>query len=67
MKITLTSATNPRWADAAHTGILLDCTFEHLGSEVVPFIARPDDPEPHGRELYVRALEKEFGEIADEP
>lgn len=65
MSITLTSAINPRWADAAHTGILLDCTFEHLGDGVVPFNARPDDPEAHGRDIYVRAAGGEFGAVQD--
>lgn len=32
--------------------------------EPVPFTASPDDPEPHGVELYNRARAGEFGEIA---
>lgn len=32
--------------------------------EPVPFTASPDDPEPHGVELYNRAMAREFGEIA---
>lgn len=33
-------------------------------SEEVPFTASPSDTEPHGRELYQRAVAGEFGEIA---
>lgn len=32
--------------------------------EPVPFTASPDDTEPHGVELYNRAMAGEFGEIA---
>lgn len=33
--------------------------------EELPFTARPDDPEEHGRELYARALRGDFGALAD--
>jgi len=36
--------------------------FDHMDGEVW-FTASPDDPEPHGRELYQRAINGEFGEI----
>ena len=32
--------------------------------EPVPFTASPDDSEPHGAELYARAMAGEFGEIS---
>lgn len=37
--------------------------FGHIPEDVW-FTASPNDPEPHGRELYQRALNGEFGEIA---
>lgn len=64
MQITLTSATNPRWTSPEQKAVVLDCTFEHLGSEVVPFTAQADDPEAHGRDIYSRALAGDFGPIA---
>lgn len=33
----------------------------------VPFTASPNDPEPHGRERYARALAGEYGAIAPGP
>jgi len=36
--------------------------FDHMDEEVW-FTASPDDPEPHGKELYQRAINGEFGEI----
>lgn len=44
-----------------HGGITLRVNFEGLGE--VPFHAHPDDPESHGRELYARALDGEFGAV----
>lgn len=43
-------------------GIDLMVTFEGIGE--VPFCATADDVEPHGRELYTRAMLGEFGEVA---
>ena len=66
MTIQLISAAKPRWANAAHTRIILDeCVFSHLGDEVVPFLADPNDIEPHGRDIYRRAIEGEFGAVAE--
>lgn len=44
------------------TGIELTCKFSHLDMEI-PFFAMPDDPEKHGRDIYARALEGEFGPV----
>lgn len=56
------SATNPRHQEADTETITLDVRFAHL-PEPVPFTARKDDPEAHGRELYSRAVFGEFGPI----
>ncbi|ADP96728.1 hypothetical protein ABWH88_05295 [Marinobacter adhaerens] len=63
MKITYSSVREPRWANHEKTAI--DCLvyFEHLKSEV-PFIASETDVEPHGREIFGRCMQGEFGEIA---
>ncbi|RMO78708.1 phage tail protein [Pseudomonas syringae group genomosp. 3] len=64
---TVSNARNPRWADQAHTSIVLWVIFEEtkdLYGEV-PFAASADDPEPHGVELFNRAIAGEFGEILE--
>lgn len=66
--VRMTALRDPRWAGAAAepgvTAIDCHCTFRHLGKQEVPFSARPDDPEPHGRDLYARLIAGEFGPIA---
>lgn len=58
-------AREPRWANAERTAIDLVVTFEGpmavLGE--VPFTASPDDPEEHGRELFLQAQAGDFGPI----
>ncbi len=64
---TVSNARNPRWADQAHTSIVLWVIFEEtkeLYGEV-PFAASADDPEPHGVDLFNRAIAGEFGEILE--
>lgn len=64
---TVSSARNPRWADQAHTSIVLWVIFEEtkdLYGEV-PFAASADDSEPHGVDLFNRAIAGEFGEILE--
>ncbi|MFR9704954.1 tail fiber assembly protein [Aeromonas sanarellii] len=56
------SATHPRHQETDTETITLDVRFAHL-SDPVPFTARKDDPEAHGRELYSRAVFGEFGSI----
>ena len=58
------SASNPYWANAEHTAINLVVKFNHLPDEV-PFTAAQNDCEPHGRDIFQRAIENEFGEIAE--
>lgn len=56
------SASNPQWADAAHTIINLDVDFKEMGP--VPFTASANDTEPHGKDLFTRASAGEFGPLA---
>lgn len=56
------SAANPRWADEAQTALDLDVEFEELG--ILPFTAKVDDSEPHGRALFASAVAGDFGVIA---
>lgn len=63
MKMTIVCAHSPKWSNQDHSSITLNVMFAELNKEV-PFTASLKDPEPHGRELYKRAVAKEFGEIA---
>ena len=56
------SVKDPVWVDDTHSSIHLTVLFDGFNSEV-PFIASPDDIEPHGIELFNRALADEFGTI----
>lgn len=51
------------WADEAHTMINMDVFFLVL-NEAITFTASPNDPEPHGRELYARAVAGDFGPVS---
>lgn len=64
MAIQLNEARNPQWSNAGNTAILLECQFEHLPGEFVQFCAMPSDVEAHGREIFQRASDGEFGAIA---
>lgn len=63
MNVEIVSAENPRRMEWDETSITLDVLFSHE-QELMPFTAKADDLEKHGRELYVRALRGEYGEIA---
>ncbi|SDW35509.1 hypothetical protein SAMN05444064_10320 [Pseudomonas syringae] len=64
---TVSSARNPRWSDQAHTSIVLRVIFEETKDVYgeVPFAASAADPEPHGVDLFNRAVAGEFGEILE--
>lgn len=64
---TVISARNPRWSDLAHTSIVLSVIFEETKDIFgeVPFGASAHDPEPHGVDLFNRAVAGEFGEILE--
>ena len=49
--------------------IYVDCQWSHLGDTSQPFqtfIANPNDPEKHGRDLYAALVNGDHGTIADE-
>ncbi len=62
--ITILGASAPAWANEEQTIISLMVTFSTLPDQAVPFAARPDDPEEHGRELFERAKSGEYGPVA---
>jgi hypothetical protein len=64
MQLTIESASNPVWGDAAQTIITLDVVFAELGSGPVPFTASAHDVTEHGRDLHERAMAGEFGPVA---
>ena len=63
MARTLIACKNPVWADAAHTCITSEATFNEIGSSM-PFNVMASDPEEHGRELWAALLAGKCGEIA---
>lgn len=56
------NATNPVWGNSEHTVIDLTISVDGLGT--IPFTVLEGDVEPHGRELYARAIAGDFGDIA---
>lgn len=60
---TLNYAKNPIWNDAEGNSILLTVKFDEFNEEL-PFNATSYDTEAHGVDLYNRAKNGEFGEIA---
>lgn len=66
MNITYTNARNPKWADSAQTTIDIEINFDHISDEEYSlFTANPLDVEPHGVQIYNRAMAGDFGSIAD--
>lgn len=59
----LHSLHSPQWADASHTSINLLVTLEGHGE--VPFTARADDVEQHGRDLFLAASSGALGAVAE--
>ncbi|MFA0996707.1 MULTISPECIES: phage tail protein [Pseudomonas syringae group] len=61
------SARDPRWSDPAHSSIVLMVVLESTKDIYgeIPFAASAEDPEPHGIELFNRAVAGEFGEILE--
>jgi len=65
MNCILIDARNPRWANAEQNLITVDAKWQHLESEgYLEFGASPNDPEEHGRDLYQRCVDGEFGAVA---
>lgn len=65
MQSTLTSLTNPQWANEAHT--LIDCfiTTSQFGDEVLPFTASQNDVAAHGRAIFADIVAGAYGPIAE--
>jgi hypothetical protein len=63
MKLNLKYANNPKWADKENTIIDLIVRFKEI-DEDLPFSATPFDIEDHGRDIFERAKNGEFGIIA---
>lgn len=62
MRLTIVSAVNPYRYRDSYTELFLKVWFEEL-SEPVPFLATPFDIERHGKELWIRTMRGDFGEI----
>ncbi len=58
----IVSALNLRCKADDFTAILMDVWFEEYDGPL-PFVATLFDCEPHGRELWFRAMKGEYGEI----
>jgi hypothetical protein len=56
-------ALNPMWANRSKTLIMLTVRFDHIQMDL-PFTANQNDVEQHGRDIFARAVNGEFGEIA---
>lgn len=54
-------ARNPKTNEAGN----VDLEIDHPAFGWIPFTASPDDVEPHGRDLYARAMAGEFGPVAE--
>lgn len=65
MQALLTSVSAPRWADKEHTAIDCVITTSQLGNELLPFTARIDDVEEHGRALFQQLSNGVFGPVSD--
>jgi hypothetical protein len=56
-----TTVTNLKYADG--TGNVIDCVVDFVGLGQVPFTANSADVEPHGIDIYQRAVAGDFGSI----
>lgn len=56
-------ARNLIWVNADST--LIDMIVTHPRFGEIPFTASPHDVEPHGRELFARAVAGDFGPVAE--
>ena len=59
-------ARNPKWANLDHNMINLEVDFAPLDEEWLPYTCSPTDTEvEHSRYLYSKAVNGDYGEIAD--
>lgn len=63
MNFTILRGKNPRFANENKTHITLDVDFKELPEEWLSYTCCANDIEAHSRELYRKALDKEYGEI----
>lgn len=63
MQITVTSVSNPVWANAEQTLINCDITVEQYPGEVLPFTASPEDTAEHGKQIYANAVAGQYGPV----
>ena len=59
------SAKDPVWANTEHNEIYITVNFKDIGE--VPFCASLNDVEPHGKDIFNRAVNGEFGIVLDAP
>ena len=59
----LKTAKNPQWSDSSGTRIDLIIIWQEFEKEL-PFIADANDFEEHGKLLFTKALNGDFGVIA---
>ena len=69
---TLIDAKNPKWMDEEKTSIVLECKFSHYANlgmtendGYYEFLADPNDAEQHGREIYAKAANGDYGTVGD--
>ena len=65
MQASLTSLTNPVWANAEHTKIDCLITTSQFGDEVLPFTADQNDVESHGRAIFADIVAGAYGAIGE--
>ena len=65
MQATLTSLSNPRWANAEHTLIDCEITTSQFGDEILPFTAAQNDVAAHGRAIFADLVANKYGPIAE--
>lgn len=65
MQSILTSVSNLRWSNMAHTTIDCQITTSQFGDEVLPFTASQDDVEAHGRAIFADIVAGKYGTIAE--
>ncbi len=63
MQATLTSLTNPRWANAEQTMIDCNIATSQFGNEILPFTAAQNDVEAHGRAIFADLVAGTYGPI----
>ena len=65
MQATLTSLSNPRWANAEQSMIDCEITTSQFGDEVMPFTASATDVEAQGRAIFADIVAGKYGPIAE--